>query len=192
MGISELRFDLAKRNKKGISFILASVILWVLICIVWLLPTDKTSLKNLLTFCCAMPLMPLAFFLSKIIKAEFSVKDNPLDKLGLLFSFNQILYLLIAIWAFAGVPDKMVMIIAVIFGAHLLPFSWLYNSKAYLVMSIIIPLVVIVLGWGLDGGISYLIPAFMVFAEVIFSVWLALENKKGVPNTKRYSQLGHN
>ena len=28
--------------------------------------------------------------------------------------------------------DKMLMVIAMIFGAHLLPYSWLYNSKTYM------------------------------------------------------------
>jgi hypothetical protein len=137
-------------------------------------------LKNLLTFCCTVPLIPVAFMLSKIIKAEFSAKDSPLNKLGLLFSFNQIFYLLIPVWAYANAPDKMVMIIAIIFGAHLLPFSWLYNSKAYLVMSIAIPLIAIILGWGLSASMTFLIPAFMVFAEIVFSIWLVFENRAKV------------
>lgn len=182
MGIQELRADLARRNKKGLSFILASVLLWMAICIVWLLPAGSVASKNFLTFCCAAPLMPLAYAISRLIKAEFSARDNPLDKLGLLFSLNQILYLLIAIWAFSGAPDKMVMIIALVFGAHLLPFSWLYNSRAYLVMSILIPLAVIVLGWGLAAASNYLIAAFMVFAEIVFVGWLIIENRKaGAP-----------
>ena len=44
------------------------------------------------------------------------------------------LYLLIAMWIYAAVPDKMVMVIAIIFGAHLLPFGWLYDSKVYYFM----------------------------------------------------------
>ncbi|WP_373920542.1 hypothetical protein [Trueperella sp. zg.1013] len=40
--------------------------------------------KNLLTFCCTVPTMPLSFVVSKIIKADFQNKDNLLNKLGLL------------------------------------------------------------------------------------------------------------
>jgi hypothetical protein len=180
MNINELRRDISIRNKKGLSFILASVVLWILILVIWMLPTEKVALKNLLTFCCSVPLMPLAYAISRLIKAEFSVKGNPLDKLGLLFSLNQIIYLLVAIWAFSGAPDKMVMIFAVIFGAHLLPFSWLYDSKAYLAMSVVIPLVVVILGWNLPAGNNYLIPAFMVIAEAALSTWLVIENRKAV------------
>lgn len=46
-----------------------------------------------------------------MFKAEFSAKDNPLNSLGILFSMNQFLYLLIAMWVYPTVPGKMVMVI---------------------------------------------------------------------------------
>ena len=75
--------------------------------------------------------MPLAYFVSKLIKVDFQNKGNPLTNLGILFSVNQILYLLIAMWVYGTVPEKMLMVIAMIFGAHLLPYGWLYKSKVY-------------------------------------------------------------
>jgi len=115
--------------------------------------------------------------MSRVIKAEFSVKGNLLNNLGILFSFNQLLYLLIAIWAFSGAPGKMVMIIAVIFGAHLLPFSWLYKSRAYLVMSVLIPVLITGVGWNLNAGQLFIIPIVMLFVEILFSAWLFIENR---------------
>lgn len=44
------------------------------------------------------------------------------------------------------VPDKMVMVLAVIFGAHLLPYGWLYKSKAYSVMSVLISFSILIIG----------------------------------------------
>jgi len=43
--------------------------------------------------------------------------------LGVLFSVNQLLYLLIAMWIYPTVPEEMVMVLAMIFGAHLLPYG---------------------------------------------------------------------
>lgn len=80
--------------------------------------------------------------------------------------------------AYAAVPCKMVMILAMIFGAHLLPFSWLYESKAYLVMSIIIPVVVLVIGYNLNEEQVFIIPVIMILLEIIFIVWLSTENKR--------------
>lgn len=177
MSIYEMRRDLAIRNQKGLSFILASIVLWAGIAVVWLLPIDNILTKNLLTFCCAAPLMPLAFIFSKLIKAEFSANDNPLNKLGIMFSLNQILYLLIAMWAYANAPTAMVMIIAMIFGAHLLPYAWLYISKAYLVMSILIPITILAAGLYLNKEQVFYLPLIMIGFEIILAVWLYTENR---------------
>lgn len=174
MNLDQLRMDIAKRSKKGLHFIIASVIIWCAVLVVWLLPIENIITKNLLTFCLTTPLLPLAYMISKIIKAEFSVKDNPLNKLGILFSYNQFLYILIAMWVYPTVPDKMVMVLAVIFGAHLMPFGWLYKSKAYSVMSVIISFGIFIIGIMFNAVIVSII---MITFEVIFSFWLIAENK---------------
>ena len=38
------------------------------------------------------------------------------------------------------------MVIAMIFRGHLLPYSWLYNSNSYLILSIIIPILSLIVG----------------------------------------------
>ena len=175
MNIDSLRIDISKRSKKGISFILASIVIWTAVFIIWLLPIDNVLTRNFLTFCCTAPLMPIAYFVSKLIKAEFSAKDNPLNNLGILFSCNQLLYILIAMWIYQAVPTKMVMILALIFGAHLLPFAWLYKSKAYMVMSILISISVFIVGIIFRPVIVSLL---MLIFEVIFCIWLVIENKQ--------------
>jgi hypothetical protein len=174
MSLDELRLDISKRGKKGIHFIIASVILWCAVLIVWLLPIQDVTTKNLITFCVITPLLPLAFMISKIIKADFSTKDNPLNDLGLLFSLNQFLYILIAMWVYPTVPDKMVMVLAVIFGAHLLPYGWLYKSKAYYVMSVIISFTILIIGINFSAVVVSIV---MIIYEIIFSLLLMFELK---------------
>lgn len=131
--------------------------------------------KNLLTFCCTAPLLPISFLISKILKIQFQDKSNSLNKLGILFSVNQMIYLLIAMWIYPTMPDKMLMVIAMIFGAHLLPYSWLYNSKTYMVLSIIIPILSLIIGLNFA---NYILATMMIVIEIIFSILLAFENKK--------------
>jgi len=131
--------------------------------------------KNLLTFSATAPLVPLAFFISKLIKVNFSDKTNPLNQLGIIFSLNQMLYLLIAMWVYPTVPDKMVMIIAMIFGAHLLPYAWLYQSRIYAIMSILIPFIALYVGMNYD---VYVLSGLMIIFEIIFSFILYLEVKE--------------
>ena len=131
--------------------------------------------KNMLTFCATAPLVPIAYLISRLIKVEFSDTKNPLNQLGLLFSLNQIIYLLIAMWVYSAVPDKMVMVIAMIFGAHLLPYAWLYSSRIYGVMAIIVPISALVVGINFE---AYILAIIMLIYEVVFSLVLAMEVKK--------------
>ncbi len=116
--------------------------------------------------------------ISKIIKVDFTNKENPLTNLGLLFSFNQMLYLLIAMWVYPTVPEKMVMVLGMIFGAHLLPYSWLYKSNSYLVMSVVIPIAVLIVGTNFPPQV---VPGMMILFEIVFSLLLFGEVKK-LPN----------
>ena len=174
MNLEDLRIDCAIKQKRGIHFISASIVIWLLVMMVQFLDLPILT-KNLLTFCCTAPLLPLAFLMSKLLKIQFQDKSNPLNNLGILFSINQILYLLIAMWIYPTVPEKMLMVIAMIFGAHLLPYGWLYNSKSYMALSIIIPILSLIVGLNFA---SYILAMMMIVIEIIFSVLLLFENKK--------------
>lgn len=171
--LNELRRDCAKQQKKGLHFILASIFIWAAVWIVHLaaLPIET---KNLLTFCVACPLLPLAWGISKLIHVDFQGKSNPLTSLGLLFSVNQILYILIAMWVFSAVPEKMLMVYAMIFGAHLLPYSWVYQSKSYMLMSILVPILALVVGLIAQ---PHVLAGIMFGLEIAFSIALVVENK---------------
>lgn len=141
--VDTLRDNCIYKQKRGIHFILSSLILWGLITIAF--ATDLPIVwKNMMVFVCSMLLMPLAVMFSKLLKIDFSNKSNPLTNLGIIFSVNQVLYILIAMWAFVFAPQYMLMIYAIIFGAHLMPYGWLYKSKSYFAASVAIPLVVLI------------------------------------------------
>lgn len=171
--LQELRADNSKKQKNGIHFILASVIIWIAVLLIHISPLPILT-KNLYTFFCSAPLVPLAYFISKFIGVDFQNKGNPFSNLGLLISLNQMLYILIAMWVYAVVPDKMLMVYAMIFGAHLLPYGWLYNSKVYYVFSVAIPIAVLVVGLYFS---PLAVAVLMLTVETIFSVCLIFEYK---------------
>ncbi len=174
MNLEEMRLEGSIKQKKGLHFILASIIIWSVVTGIHLTSLPILS-KNFLTFCFTAPLMPLAYIISRMIKVDFTNKGNPLTNLGLLFSFNQMLYLLIAMWVYPTVPEKMVMVLAMIFGAHLLPYGWLYQSKSYMVMSVVIPIIALIIGINLP---SYMLAGIMVLVVVVFSLLLIFELKR--------------
>lgn len=174
MDLDALRKDCARKQKKGLPFILTSVLIWTGILCVHLTGLPIIT-KNLLTFCCAAPLVPVAFLVSKLIGVDFQGKDNPLTKLGLLFTVNQIVYLLIAMWVYHAVPDKMLMVFAMIFGAHLMPYSWLYQSKSYFAFSIAVPILSLIVGLMFQ---PFVLAAVMIGVEILFNILLCLEVRR--------------
>ena len=172
--VKELRIDCAKQQKKGLHFILTSVIIWTIILVAQMLPVSL-MMKNMLTFCASVPLCPIAFGISKLIKVDFQGKSNPLTSLGIIFTVNQMIYLLIAMWVFVASPEKLVMVYAMIFGAHLLPYGWLYLSKAYFVFAGVIPVLALMLGLRYPAVV---VAGVMVLVEVVFCGCLIAELKK--------------
>lgn len=173
MNLEELRDDIILKQKKGLPFILTSIVIWFLITVVAALNIN-IELKNILVFCCSTPLLPLSWIIGKKMDVDIFSKENELGYLGLLFTLNQLLYLLIVIWVFNAVPEKMIMVYAMVFGAHLLPYSWLYKSKAYKIFAIAIPILAFLLGSFFDG---FVVAGALFIAEILFALALRGEVK---------------
>ena len=132
---------------------------------------SKTKHACVLLFLCADALSMLA---GKLLRVDIFDKSNALGNLGFLFTLNQFLYILIVMWVFSAAPDRMVMVYAMVFGAHLPPYSWLYISISYCVFAIGIPILSLVLGCLYS---SFAVATTMIIAEVIFVVLLFIENR---------------
>ena len=172
--LDKLKKDAQETMKKGLPFVLASVVIWILILAVQFISKDIRTV-NMCTFVCCCLLMPLAILFAKIVKADiFKKRVNPLNRLALLCTLNQFLYILIVMWAFSRQPDAMLMIYAMIFGAHLLPYSWVYDSKAYLILSVIETVGALVITHLLG---SMATAAFILCGEIVLSVLLYKECK---------------
>lgn len=174
MNLLELRMDCAVKQKRGLHFIVASILIWGLVLAIQMTDLPVLS-KNMLTFCMTTLLLPLAFAISKGLRVDFQNKGNPLNKLGIMFSVNQMPYILIAMWVYQAVPEKMLMVVAMIFGAHLMPFGWLYMSNTYLVLSGLIPLAALIVGLNCPATDLAIV---MIFIEILFCVGLVLENNR--------------
>jgi len=128
MELNELFKDCSQRQKKGLHFIMASVVVWGLILGVHLTGITIEQ-KNLFTFCCSAVLFPLAWMISKMLHIDFD----------------------------------------------LMPFSWLYQSKSYLVMSIVIPILSLIIGLVYP---PFVLAVLMVVVEIVFSICLYIESKR--------------
>ena len=175
MDFTELRREASILQKKGAPFMMASVVIWTLVAITRALPVDLMT-KNMYTFYCPGLLLPCVFLFSKIIGAHpFAKLKNPFNRLGFLCTMNQMLYLLIVMWAFNQKPEAMMMLFAMVFGGHLLPYSWVYNAKPYIFASIIETIGVLIIALAFGN-----VPAagFMIIMQLILCILLFRDLRK--------------
>ena len=174
-GLNELRKDAALIQKRGLPFMMASVVLWTAIMVSRIFMTDIMEM-NFLTFCTSAMLMPLASLFGKLLGADiYRRSTNPINKLGFLCNINQFLYLPIAMWAYSAHPDSMLLIYAIIFAAHLLPFSWVYDSKIYFTAAFVESIGVILIGYRFGYPAAM---AFLVIMQIIVCIRLFMQVKE--------------
>jgi len=173
-GLDALRDDMRYSQRAGLPFIITAAIIWGLIAIATSINLPMYT-SDLVVFCCACPLMPIAMLVGKILKVDILDKKNVLWKAGILFTCNQMIYLLIAMWTMSAVPEKMVMVYAMIFGAHYLPYSWLYKEKTYLISAILITVASLILGLTVPRNVLAIV---LMCYEIIFAAVLWKSTKK--------------
>lgn len=153
---------------------MASFVIWTIMLITFLTDLDIAT-KNTIAMCCSVLLMPVGMLFGKIIKVDIFSKENVLSSLSIVAALNQLLYLPIVLWAMYAIPDKMIMIYAIVVGAHFLTYYWIYFSPTYFYASIIIPIVSLFLGMYFNQVIVCL--AFVAF-DILICLLLYLENKQ--------------
>lgn len=178
--LSHLKVEFAVKQKKGLPFIMASAVLWTIMLIAFLANLDIAT-KNIIAMCCSALLMPVGMLFGKILKVNIFGKDNPLSSLSIVAALNQLMYLPIVLWAMYTVPDKMIMVYAIVVGAHFLPYYWIYFSPTYFYASIIIPIASLMFGIYFSQIIVCV--AFVAF-DILICILLCLENKQAKKHLK--------
>ncbi|MFJ7666865.1 DUF7010 family protein [Lysinibacillus sp. NPDC097195] len=135
--------DIAHKQKKGLPFIMASIFIWGVITTITMLPLDL-MIKNIGVLSCGALLFPVSIGCAKILKVDLFYKENPLINGLLIATNNQILYLIICILLLIKAPMWVLPAYAIIYGAHLLPYSFFYQSKNYRYSSIFICLAIFI------------------------------------------------
>jgi len=179
--VDAMRMELSIKAKNGIDFIIAASIIWLIITYVWILPYTPYN-KSVLTFIVGGLMLPLAFLISKILKTSWSIKDNPLQPLGLWFNFAQLFYFPFLIFTLIKMPEYFVMVYVVITGAHFFPYAWYYKINLYAVFAGIISLGALVLALLLPGDKLYYIPLFMSANLIVLSILLHANVRKRTPS----------
>lgn len=175
MNLIDVRNELSIRGKNGLPFLMSAVVVWLIILGIFLLPLGIKE-QNIYLFFSTGIMFPLAILISKLIKADWQFPDQALGELGLYFNLSQFLYFPIIFWAFAKSREEMVMIFAIITGAHLFPYGWLYRAKPFYFAAPIIALIIMFIGLQEQIGL-WVIPMAMSVLLTILNIFLYIDFK---------------
>lgn len=173
----KLRIELSVKLKNGLDFTLAASIIWLAIGFVWTLNT-KSYDKSVLTFIVGGAMLPLALLISKIIKTTWTIKENPLQPLGLWLNFAQLFYFPFLIFVLIKSPDYFVMTYAIITGAHFFPYAWFYKTNLYAIFAGLISLGSLTIGLTVPTEKMYFIPFLMSVTLFVLTILLHFDSKK--------------
>ncbi len=179
MDLIKMKNELSVRFKNGITFLLAATIIWTIITIIFLQHIDIRQ-KNIFMLYSTGLMFPLAYFLSKILKVDWNSQKNPVGTLGMYLNITQLIYFPIIFWAFIKSPAEMVLFFAIITGAHLFPYGWVYNTKVYYVLSPVITLLIFGVYFFLGDEDIWIIPITMVIFLIVLNILLYFDYKKKV------------
>jgi len=169
--LQKWKLELATRAKKGVDFILAASILWFCMSFIWSLGVT-TYTKSIWALIVGAFLLPLAYGVSKILKTDWKVKNNPLQSLGLWLHFAQLFYFPFLVFILLTLPDYFIMTYAIITGAHLCPYAWLYDDHSFVVTSGIISMGSLIIGLNVSPELMYIIPWFTAVILLVMAVYV--------------------
>lgn len=173
----KFKIELSLKARNGIDFTLSATIIWGLVAYIWTLPISSYN-KSVLVFMVSSLLLPTALGLSKLLKTKWKIEENPLQPLGLWLNFAQLFYFPFLIFTLVKMPDYFIMTYAIITGAHLFPYAWLYKTKWYAIFAGVIAVGAFILALMLPKTQMYYIALITSLLLLVLSIGLYFDARK--------------
>lgn len=188
--LDQLRLELSVRAKNGLDFIVAAIIIWAAIAVVWTLPNPPAR-NGFITFFVGALMLPLARLLSGPLRTTWTLPHNPLQPLGLWLNFAQLFYFPLLMFIYGRYPQYFIMAYGIITGAHFFPYAWFYRSPPFAIMAGVISVGCLELGLRLPLSQLYLLPAFVAAALAVLAGLLVPSYRRNERAYTSASATGH-
>lgn len=181
--LNELRDELALRNQRGITFILAASIYWLVVGIAgWYLPPATAFMVSVWS---TGILFPLSVLFARMSGIDIFFK-NELTPLGIWANVFQLFFFpLFFVSAKSNIALPPV-IMGVLAGAHFVFYYWLYRSRTYLVMAFALSINSYITGFVLASNTYFSVGLSNSALLLMGTLLLRLENRSAnsIPTTK--------
>ncbi|WP_068674166.1 hypothetical protein [Oceanobacillus sp. Castelsardo] len=176
MNMREVQNDLMQRTKKGVAMLYVGAIYWFLMGILGFFDMHINLLGLIYLIGIGM-IFPLGILVSNLLKIDFIARGNELSGFAGVIGGMQILFAPILIMIYIEKIEWLPFFIAILTGAHFLPFSVLYKSKGYIFQSIAVVLMAMVVGFIFMDFVYTILPFSLSVIYLITSILLTKENK---------------
>lgn len=165
------RTRLARLTKKGIGMPAAGLLFWIAVAVLLRLYPPP----GVLVWCFILtgPVFPVGYVLTRVWGGDLFAKSPTLTPLGIQLAALQLFYWPIIIVVFRQAPEWTPFTMAVLFGSHFLPYAWLYESRAYLFLTVSVAAVLSVGALATSGPLYLMTPVLTAacYAVTVILLW---------------------
>jgi hypothetical protein len=136
MDFTLLKQRQAATLKRGVNFVAAAAVVWLIIGTAGLLLPPRPAFFVLL--CSGGLTFPLSLAIGRLLGINLFADHGELGKLGLIANLFQLLLIPAVILAGFVRYEYAPVALALLTGSHLIFYYWLYNSRAYLLLTLAI------------------------------------------------------
>jgi Family of unknown function (DUF7010) len=123
-------------------------------------------------------IFPTGVALGYALKIRVMTRDNPLGTLGGLVAGEQAFFIPVFVVVYQFAPAYLPLAVGLLGGAHFLPYSWVYRSRAHVFVALATGLASLVAGISVVASAYTVVPMAI---SVIFAggvLWILLENRR--------------
>jgi hypothetical protein len=125
-----------------------------------------------------MVIFPTGVMLGALLRIKVLTTDNPLGTLGGLVAAVQAFFIPVFIVVYQFTPQYLPLAVGLLGGAHFLPYSWIYRSRAYIFVSVGTGLASLVVGTAMLSTAYTLVPLAISLIFAVGVVWIRRENRR--------------
>jgi len=170
MLVETAKRDLARRRRRGIGNVIASLFVWILLGVLGLI-VQHAEQRAVMYIIAAVLLWPVSAATSMLLGQKSLRKENPIVSLAGLVGALNIIFIPLFVGAYFTASNMLPLYLAVLMGAQFLLYIWIYDSLAYLFGSLGLLEVAVLIALLAPGAVYVAIPfmaAGVLFVTLVF------------------------
>src|SRR5687767_8647230 len=160
MLVETAKRDFARRSRRGIGNVIASLFVWMVLGVLGLV-VQHSEQNAAMYIIAAVLLWPLSAVTSRLLSYKSQRKENPIVSLAVLVGALNIVFIPLLVGTYLTSPHMLPLSLSILLSAQFLLYIWIYNSLAYLFGSLGLLEVAALIAW-LAPGAAYLATPFLV------------------------------